>query len=169
MGRRGGVITPQRAAPVPAAGCASWWESTLPHLLFRVVDLSLGVIAAHSLQSRLAIRLGEQVLAVDASHVARVPGDEVALCRRLRRCELSVRDELAPLEWVVVGLPLCKRCLADITVGLGEMVTVSWQEASVALPTGEQRQGRRTQQSTACDAPLRPAAQAVCRGALAGL
>ena len=123
---------------------AVWWHTHThthtAHLLYSVVDLPFWVIAAYSLQSCLAIRLGKQILRVDSSHVARVTRDEVAFSRRLWRRELSIRDKLAPLERVVVGLPLCQRRLADVAVGLSHLVLTAWQEASVALPAGEQRQ-----------------------------
>ena len=115
----------------PAAPRSSGWAA---HLLNSVVLAALRVVAVDRIQRRLTVRLGEQVLGVHAGHVARVARDEVALGRRLRRRELSIRDKLAPLQRIVVGLALGQSSLADLTIGLGEVVGHAWQVASVALP-----------------------------------
>ena len=99
---------------------------------------ALGEVALNSPERRLAIRLRVEVLGVHTGHMATVAGDVVGLCRRVRRRELSIAHELAPLERIG-WLPLLHACLRSAAIRLCHLVLAARQEARV--PERNERTG----------------------------
>ena len=112
-------------------------------LLRGLLHTPLVVVAAHGLQCCLTVSLRVQVVRVHARHVPRVARYVVLLGRRVRRGELSIRDELAPLERVAVGLALRERRIARLPVCLRHLMLATRQEPGVPAGRADRRHSAR--------------------------